>query len=281
MSSFKVLAFSNAEQFILKPGINSLIIMPKTTHLITLEKALSFTEEAAWLTSKSPGIYLVQAPPSPGFYQVSTTHETLGLGRLQIIVKTPIDTTQVKEVNGYKLNQYPKPYKGNPKYTQPQGLIKFSKVDENRYLSDLVQIKDIMCKQHSNYPKYLLVDTQGLKMLDQLYKYLLSRGLNFSRFSFISGYRTPYYNRMIGNGKYSRHLYGDAFDLYIDENGDYRMDDLNQDGRQDKQDVDFLYQLFLDFLKNNKRQGGVGKYLPNSRHGGFVHIDNRGFNARW
>ncbi len=281
MSSFKVFAFSNAEQFIVEPGMNSLIIMPKTTHFITLEKALSFTEEAAWLISKSPGIYLVQAPPSPGFYQVSTTHETLGVGKLQIIVKTPIDTTQVKEVNDYKVNQYPKPYKGNPKYAQPQGLIKFSKADENRYLSDLVQIKDIMCKQHSNYPKYLLVDTQGLKMLDQLYKYLLSRGLNFSKFSFISGYRTPYYNRMIGNGKYSRHLYGDAFDLYIDENGDYRMDDLNQDGRQDKQDVDFLYQLFLDFLKNNNRQGGVGKYLPNSRHGGFVHIDNRGFNARW
>ena len=281
ISSSTAVANNNAKFYVLEPGINSLIVMPETTHLVSVNKDIVLTENVPWLSVNSPGIYKVQAPNTPGFYQVATQHEKLGRGVLQLIVKTPIDTARVKQHNGYQLNQYPKPYKGYVKYSQPKGLIEINKALEDRYLSDLVQVKDVMCKQRSDYPKYLLVDTEGLRMLDDLYEYLTAKGLKFSRFSFISGYRTPYYNRMIGNGKYSRHLYGDAFDLYIDENGDYRMDDLNRDGKQNKQDVDYLYQLFLTFFKDNKRQGGVGKYLPNSRHGGFVHIDNRGFNARW
>jgi hypothetical protein len=277
----KLLAMDKPEQFILKSGINSLIVMPETTHSVRIKNGMVFTEEAPWLSHQPDGLYQVKAPQTPGFYQIATTHENLGDGTLQLIVKTPIDTSRVKQFNGYQLNLYPKPYKAYAQYNQPQGLIEINPALENHYLSNIVQIKDVMCKQRSGYPKYLLIDTQGLKMLDDLYQYLIARGLNFSRFSFISGYRTPYYNLMIGNGKHSRHLYGDAFDLYIDENGDHRMDDLNQDGQQNKQDVDYLYQLFLSFLKDNNRRGGVGKYLPNSRHGGFVHIDNRGFNARW
>jgi uncharacterized protein YcbK (DUF882 family) len=275
------MAINNTEPFTLESGIHSLIVMPETTHFVKVNDGMILTESVPWLSRQSLDIYKVKAPDIPGFYQVATQHEKLGHGVLQLIVKTPIDTARVKQHNGYQLNQYPKPYKGYVKYSQPKGLIEINKTLENRYLSDLVQVKDVMCKQRSDYPKYLLVDTEGLRMLDDLYEYLTAKGIKLSRFSFISGYRTPYYNRMIGNGKHSRHLYGDAFDLYIDENGDYRMDDLNQDGRQDKRDVDYLYQLFLAFFKDNKRQGGVGKYLPNSRHGGFVHIDNRGFNARW
>ncbi len=276
-----LMAMSHSESFMLGAGIKSLVVMPETTHKVRVNTGITVLESAPWLSQKSPGVYEVKVPKTPGFYQVTTNHETLGSGMLQLVVKTPIDTARVKQVNGYQINQYPKPYKGLTQYSQPQGLIEINKTVESRYLSDLVQVKDVMCKQRSGYPKYLLVDTEGLKMLDELYAYLKAKGLNFTRFSFISGYRTPYYNRMIGNGKHSRHLYGDAFDLYIDENGDHRMDDLNQDGRQDKKDIDYLYQLFLTFLKDNNRKGGVGKYLPNSRHGGFVHIDNRGFNARW
>ncbi|MEW6995086.1 D-Ala-D-Ala carboxypeptidase family metallohydrolase [Colwelliaceae bacterium MEBiC 14330] len=277
----RLMAMTDSNSFMLAAGINSLVVMPATRHKVHVNNDISVLENAPWLSEISAGVYEVKAPKTPGFYQLATVHKTLGAGKLQLIVKTPIDTAQVKQVNGYQINQYPKPYKGLLQYNQPQGLIEINKADESRYLSDLVQIKDIMCKQRSGYPKYLLVDIEGLKMLDDLYDYLRAQGLNFTRFSFISGYRTPYYNRMIGNGKHSRHLYGDAFDLYIDENGDHRMDDLNQDGRQDKRDVDYLYQLFLAFLTDNNRKGGVGKYLPNSRHGGFVHIDNRGFNARW
>jgi uncharacterized protein YcbK (DUF882 family) len=275
------LATNHYEPFMVKPGINSLVVMPETTHKVRINNNITILDSATWLSQQSAEDYLIKAPKTPGFYQIKTQHESYGSGMLQLIVKTPIDTARVKQINGFQINQYPKPYKGLAQYSQPQGLIEINKALESRYLSDLVQVKDVMCKQRSGYPKYLLVDTEGLKMLDELYAYLRAQGLKFTRFSFISGYRTPYYNRMIGNGAHSRHLYGDAFDLYIDENGDHRMDDLNQDGRQDKKDIDYLYQLFLAFLKDNNRKGGVGKYLPNSRHGGFVHIDNRGFNARW
>ena len=59
-------------------------------------------------------------------------------------------------------------------------------------------------------------------------------GLPVTTFRIMSGYRTPYYNRSIGNEtRYSRHLYGDAADIYVDEDGDGVMDDLDGDGRAD------------------------------------------------
>ena len=47
----------------------------------------------------------------------------------------------------------------------------------------------------------------------------------------MSGYRTPFYNRSIGNQtRFSRHVYGDAADIYADDDGDGKMDDLDGDG---------------------------------------------------
>ena len=46
-------------------------------------------------------------------------------------------------------------------------------------------------------------------------------GIDASTFRILSGYRTPFYNRSIGNEThYSRHVYGDAADIYVDEDGD-------------------------------------------------------------
>jgi len=59
------------------------------------------------------------------------------------------------------------------------------------------------------------------------------------------------------------------------------MDDLNGDGKLTIADVDVLYKLFEKFQKQSRYTGGIGRYIPAAHHGGFVHIDNRGFTARW
>lgn len=103
-------------------------------------------------------------------------------------------------------------------------------------------------------------------------------------FGVISGYRTPFYNKKIGNVANSRHTYGDAMDFFIDADGDGRMDDLNKDGRHNKQDVDLLYQIVDSFKRrsgNAHLVGGVGRYYKTSNHGGFIHVDTRGYRARW
>ena len=56
----------------------------------------------------------------------------------------------------------------------------------------------------------------------------------------MSGFRTPQYNAgggdKTGRANMSRHMYGDANDTWIDNDGDGQMDDLNHDGRIDFRD---------------------------------------------
>ena len=57
----------------------------------------------------------------------------------------------------------------------------------------------------------------------------------------MSGFRTPQYNVAGGNtggrAGLSRHMYGDAADVFIDNDGDGVMDDLNRDGRSSIEDA--------------------------------------------
>jgi uncharacterized protein YcbK (DUF882 family) len=93
----------------------------------------------------------------------------------------------------------------------------------------------------------------------------------------MSGYRTPAYNRALGNVLYSRHTFGSAADIFVDANHDGRMDDLNGDGRSDAGDAEVLYRLF----EEPQSTGGLGKYRETRAHGPFVHVDVRDRRARW
>jgi uncharacterized protein YcbK (DUF882 family) len=101
----------------------------------------------------------------------------------------------------------------------------------------------------------------------------------------MSGYRTPYYNKLIGNVKYSRHLWGGAADIFIDEHPeDGMMDDLNGDGRIDCHDAAVLYDIIDQMYGKpwyERFLGGLGRYEKTNSHGPFVHVDVRGFRARW
>jgi hypothetical protein len=78
-----------------------------------------------------------------------------------------------------------------------------------------------------------------------------AEGIPARTFTVMSGYRTPYYNTALNNVRYSRHMWGDAADIYI--NNDSRndvMDDLNGDGKRDAKDAEMLYDI-VDELKDN------------------------------
>ena len=123
-----------------------------------------------------------------------------------------------------------------------------------------------------------------LVLLEGLLQSVRNAGYPVDTFGVISGYRTPHYNKMIGNVPNSRHVYGDAMDLYVDQDGDGNMDDLNGDGERNRKDVDLLYEIVQEFKQNSANLllvGGVGRYYRASHHGGFVHVDARGFRARW
>ena len=80
----------------------------------------------------------------------------------------------------------------------------------------------------------------------------------------------------------SRHQYGDAADVYPNDRGKGRMDDLNGDGRVDLTDARILANA-ADAVERQHPElvGGIGIYPATSAHGPFVHIDARGTRARW
>ena len=101
----------------------------------------------------------------------------------------------------------------------------------------------------------------------------------------MSGYRTPFSNKAIGNVQYSRHVWGGAADFYIDQSPkDGVMDDLNKDGVVNREDAVWLANFISNMSKQGAfgpRVGGLGIYGANAAHGPFVHVDVRGTLARW
>ena len=102
----------------------------------------------------------------------------------------------------------------------------------------------------------------------------------------LMGDRTPKYNRSLRNVRYSAHQWGRAADVYIDEDHDGVMDDLNGDGRSDFRDVRVLSELAEEIDAGGEDEdgnlvGGLGVYRSTRHHGPFVHVDVRGYVARW
>jgi uncharacterized protein YcbK (DUF882 family) len=115
---------------------------------------------------------------------------------------------------------------------------------------------------------------------------LTEHGVNVSGVKVMSGFRTPQYNKGGGNtggrAGLSRHMYGDAADVFIDSDGNGTMDDLDHDGRITIGDARVILQA-LDRVEaaHPELVGGGGVYPAESGHGPFIHIDTRGYRARW
>ncbi|RZV34892.1 MAG: DUF882 domain-containing protein, partial [Acidimicrobiales bacterium] len=180
-------------------------------------------------------------------------------------------------LGNYRIGFYPK--------NTPKGFIKLEKDEVNLPVSKNFKIGQFLCKQQpAEWPKYVLVSDKNLQRLETLLAQLREDGrTNASTLFVMSGFRTPYYNTAIGSAKYSRHMYGDAADIYIDSMPrDGNMDDVNQDGTIDKDDANFIYDYAESlYAETGIIAGGLGAYKSNAVHGPFVHIDARGRVARW
>ena len=103
----------------------------------------------------------------------------------------------------------------------------------------------------------------------------------------MSGFRTPRYNALGvgaegGRARASRHMYGDAADVFVDADGNGRMDDLDRDGRVTVKDARLLLAVAEEVEASHPEfVGGLSAYPANAAHGPFVHVDVRGTRARW
>ena len=214
------------------------------------------------------------APREPGFYPIHVDSVTT----IQAFVLVPYNRLRGEYINGYRIGRYPtRALGGRAIYQAPAGFVEVTRANENTFVTPHFRLKQFLCKQSGGYPKYVVLDERLLQTLEHLLDVANDAGVRASTFTVMSGYRTPAYNRALGNVLYSRHTWGAAADIFIDENADGRMDDLNADGRSDVRDAEVLYRLFDEA----QERGGMGKYHPTAAHGPFVHVDIRDRRARW
>ena len=235
--------------------------------------------------SKNHGNGIIIAPQLPGHYPLRVVPDGGEAMTINLFVTVPLTEVENEQLNGYRIGPSPP---GNTKrielYKQPTGFIEVTQDMLDIQLTPHFSLRQFLCKQESGYPKYAVIKESLLVLLEGLLQAVQEEGYPAKSFGVISGYRTPWYNRKIGNVANSRHVYGDAMDLYLDLDGDGLMDDLDSDGDRDRDDVNILFNIATRFMQrpeNVALVGGVGSYGRTSRHGGFVHVDTRGYSARW
>jgi hypothetical protein len=172
-------------------------------------------------------------------------------------------------------------------YGNPDGFIEVTPQNQDTPVSDHFRLRDFLTKdQFSVWPKYLVLREELVDKLELVIAEMQRSGIPVRRMTVMSGFRTPQYNRRgVGGGgraQDSRHQYGDAADVFVDNDGDGWMDDLNRDGRVDHRDA----QVILAAAERVERRhpdltGGVGVYRATRAHGPFAHVDVRGRRARW
>ena len=231
------------------------------------------------------GTWRFRAPQEPGLYSFELEYPAVGEATtLNVFVGTVL-TSEQTSLEGYRIGPLPSGHSEYPQfYRSPRLYVRVTREMLDMPLSDHFTLGQFLCKQKSAFPKYLALSEELLVLLEGLVDAVQRAGYPVETFGIVSGYRTPYYNKLIGNVAASRHVYGDALDFYVDVNRDGLMDDLDGDGDSNGRDIDLLYNIVEGYREQagyDGSPGGIGRYYKTSRHSGFVHVDTRGYRARW
>jgi uncharacterized protein YcbK (DUF882 family) len=263
----------------------SLFVLPgeKITLKVTGGNAVTAEAKEGMLKTVSENDWMFTAPDRKGIYDVTFTDKTTG-GKMLLHVFVMIPASKVKNgmLNGYRIGEYPE--SGYKNYKNPEGFVEVTKENGDVNISPHFKLKQFLCKQKGGWPKYVVINPRMVRKLELMLEKLNETGADAKTFVLMSAYRTPYYNKSIGNVKYSRHVFGDAIDLYVDDDGDGRIDDLNNDGKINMKDARVIAGVVEQIERDPKYKefvGGMGVYKKNSQHTYFVHVDTRGFRARW
>jgi hypothetical protein len=191
-------------------------------------------------------------------------------------------------LNGYRLGYWPQE-KGRLRseaYKNPDGFIEVTPDNEDTRVSEHFRLRDFISHdQKEVWPKYVVLREPLLDKLELVIEDLNDHGVNAEGMRIRSGFRTPAHNQAVrneGSARDSRHQFGDAADVFIDQEGNGKMSDLNGDGKVNFADV----KMILDAVERVEARypelvGGTGLYAYSGRSGPFAHIDVRGTRARW
>jgi len=229
------------------------------------------------------------APADPGVYRLALSapgwQQTVN--ELSVITLVPFTEKRGGFVNGYRMGSWETETDGiADSYAPPSGFIEVTPENQDLQVSTHFRLRNFLTKdQFAVWPKYLALDLRLIDKLELVLQELNAMGIRAEHMAVMSGFRTPAYNVQglsEGRALLSRHTYGDASDVWIDNDRDGYMDDLNRDGLRDTSDI-LVVRRAVDRVEERypELKGGAGVYPDNGAHGPFIHIDARGTFARW
>jgi len=172
-------------------------------------------------------------------------------------------------------------------YENPEGFIEVTPENQDTFVSEHFRLRDFLTHdQRDVWPKYLVLREALVDKLELVIDDLAAHGVRVEHMVVMSGFRTPQYNAQgVGRGgraRDSRHQFGDAADVFVDNDGNGRMDDLNHDRRVDSRDARVILQAVERVERAHPELvGGASVYRATKAHGPFAHVDTRGARARW
>lgn len=207
---------------------------------------------------------------------------------IRLISLVPLTQKLGPTWRGYRVGYWPgERANSRSRYLLPAGFIEVTPENADVPISSSFRLRDFLTHDQPNvWPKVLVIRLPLLDKLELIRQALADRGRS-SALRVMSGFRTPQYNAMGvgplgGRARDSRHMYGDAADIYVDADGDGRMDDLDHDGRVTVKDAGWLARVAEQVeTEYPAMTGGIGVYHATAAHGPFVHVDVRGTPARW
>jgi len=246
-------------------------------------EAVRLVVQAGGIQSTSPGRWRWTAPEAPGAYALRMEAEGGAVLHLTAWVAHPAEWVRNGALRGYRIGTYrPLTPGGNEVHRPPDGFVEVGARDRDLLVSPRFTVGQFLCKQPGE-PSFLALSVPLLVKLEAVADRAAAAGWDPGTLVVMSGYRTPAYNRAIGNTtSLSRHLWGDAVDLYLDGDGDGEMDDLDGNGRVELADARVMARWVEEAVgRPGVRPGGLALYRRNAVHGPFVHMDARGAPARW
>lgn len=235
--------------------------------------------------AQAPGRWIWTAPEEPGVHALRIETPGGAAVHLNALVAHPRSHVRDGALHGYAIGRYREtPLRGDPAYLPPDAFVEVAPADQDILVAPHFTLGQFLCKQPGQR-RFVSLSVPLVRKLEAVLAATNAAGVDAPTFHVMSGFRTPAYNRAIGNTTdYSRHLWGDAADIFVDVDGNGDMDDLNGDGRSDLADARVLYRI-VEGLEREGRDdvepGGLGLYRRNAAHGPFVHVDARGAPARW
>lgn len=216
----------------------------------------------------------------PGIYRAAE-----GARPFALITMLPFQAKVAGRIGSYRVGSWPRERAGNADL--PDGFIEVTRENQDTRVSQHFMLRDFLTHDQQNvWPKYLVLRETLVDKLELVIADLQQRGVRVNRMAVLSGFRTPQYNapgvRPGGRASDSRHQYGDAADVFVDNDGNGLMDDLNRDGVVNSLDSRIILES-VDRVeaRHPALSGGASLYRGNHNHAGFVHVDVRGSRVRW